>query len=185
MFADTLYFLQPQILQKRIEIIEHGYEFWDKYRFQSACEAYPLFDNWYCIGTLVDGEFTANKDIDIRIPQEALNDLKSAIASGLFGSFILCAAIESPDDPDDYIAGFPWHPHRGIETITYMINILDETLPITYFDSNTFNESNFISLSKWVSKVLHKKNIKRNKDPLGYVLGDSPIKIVGFWAYLE
>ena len=25
------------------------------------------------------------------------------------------------DDPDDYLAGFPWHPHRGIETVTYML----------------------------------------------------------------
>jgi redox-sensitive bicupin YhaK (pirin superfamily) len=26
------------------------------------------------------------------------------------------------DRPADYMAGFPWHPHRGIETVTYMIS---------------------------------------------------------------
>jgi redox-sensitive bicupin YhaK (pirin superfamily) len=25
-------------------------------------------------------------------------------------------------DPADYVAGFPWHPHRGLETVTYMLS---------------------------------------------------------------
>jgi quercetin 2,3-dioxygenase len=29
-------------------------------------------------------------------------------------------------DPADYVAGFPWHPHRGIETVTYMLEGLVE-----------------------------------------------------------
>lgn len=27
----------------------------------------------------------------------------------------------SGDDPKDFMAGFPWHPHRGIETVTYIL----------------------------------------------------------------
>ena len=34
--------------------------------------------------------------------------------------FLLLDNFQS-DDPDDYLAGFPWHPHRGIETVTYML----------------------------------------------------------------
>ena len=37
-----------------------------------------------------------------------------------FDPFLLLDAFDSRD-PKDYIRGFPWHPHRGIETVTYLI----------------------------------------------------------------
>jgi len=40
--------------------------------------------------------------------------------SNLLDPFLLLDDFHS-DNPNDYIAGFPWHPHRGIETITYML----------------------------------------------------------------
>ena len=37
-----------------------------------------------------------------------------------FDPFLLLDDFRN-DQPDDYRAGFPWHPHRGIETITYVL----------------------------------------------------------------
>jgi quercetin 2,3-dioxygenase len=37
-----------------------------------------------------------------------------------FDPFLLLDDLRN-DNPDDYRAGFPWHPHRGIETITYVL----------------------------------------------------------------
>ncbi len=37
-----------------------------------------------------------------------------------FDPFLLLDAFDSVD-PEDYVKGFPMHPHRGIETVTYLI----------------------------------------------------------------
>jgi len=38
-----------------------------------------------------------------------------------FDPFLMLDGFDSTN-PEDYIKGFPWHPHRGIETVTYLIN---------------------------------------------------------------
>ena len=38
-----------------------------------------------------------------------------------FDPFLLLDDFRA-DDPRDYLKGFPWHPHRGIETITYILD---------------------------------------------------------------
>jgi hypothetical protein len=37
-----------------------------------------------------------------------------------FDPFLLLDDFRN-DNPADYLAGFPWHPHRGIETVTYVL----------------------------------------------------------------
>ena len=38
-----------------------------------------------------------------------------------FDPFLLLDDFRN-ENPQDYLAGFPWHPHRGIETITYVLS---------------------------------------------------------------
>ncbi len=49
--------------------------------------------------------------------------LRRAIGFGdpqLFDPFLLLDDFRSVE-PEKYLAGFPWHPHRGIETVTYVL----------------------------------------------------------------
>ena len=63
------------------------------------------------------------------IPSVAASDgagvkLRRSIGSqrGLYADPFLMLDEFSTDNPDDYIAGFPAHPHRGFETVTYMLD---------------------------------------------------------------
>ncbi len=38
-----------------------------------------------------------------------------------FDPFLMLDGFDSTN-PQDYIKGFPWHPHRGIETVTYLLH---------------------------------------------------------------
>jgi hypothetical protein len=70
----------------------------------------------------------SNKVLQIIKPQPVIEGagvrLKRSIATATLDHldpFLLFDHFGS-DNPDDYIKGFPMHPHRGIETVTYMIS---------------------------------------------------------------
>ena len=52
-----------------------------------------------------------------------------------FDPFLMLDEFRS-EEASDYVAGFPPHPHRGFETVTYMHKLLPDTapLPITPYD---------------------------------------------------
>lgn len=50
-----------------------------------------------------------------------LNRVFAHLPNNILDPFLLLDHFGS-ENPADYLAGFPWHPHRGIETVTYMLS---------------------------------------------------------------
>ena len=63
---------------------------------------------------LVEGQRTKD-GAGVRLTRVLSHDLQARL-----DPFLMLDAFGS-DNPGDYIAGFPSHPHRGFETVTYMI----------------------------------------------------------------
>ena len=66
------------------------------------------------------------------------------------------------DDPNKYMKGFPWHPHRGIETITYVLSGTVE-----HADSLGNNGSLSDGDIQWMtagSGIIHQEMPKGNKN---------------------
>jgi hypothetical protein len=87
-----------QFLRKRIDCIEKGYEFWDRFGLEMACEACCMWVSWMDLGHAdEDGQLTFNENVNVRIPIEVQRKLGLATDTGLFRKFLLCEIFEIPD----------------------------------------------------------------------------------------
>ena len=84
-----------------------------------------------------------------------------------FDPFLMMDAFDSVDSKD-YIKGFPWHPHRGMETITYLV-----TGHIDHGDSLGNEGSILDGDCQWMtagSGIIHQEMPKPSKRMLGFQL---------------
>jgi redox-sensitive bicupin YhaK (pirin superfamily) len=68
------------------------------------------------------------------------------------------------NNPDDYLKGFPWHPHRGIETITYVLH--GEVEHGDSMDNRGVIRSGDVQWMTAGSGIIHQEMPKGQKDGL-------------------
>lgn len=89
------------------------------------------------------------------------NDVKD------FDPFLMMDSFDSTD-PADYVAGFPMHPHRGIETVTYLISgQIDHEDSLGNKGTISSGECQWMTAG---SGILHEEMPKASKKMLGFQL---------------
>lgn len=84
-----------------------------------------------------------------------------------FDPFLMLDAFDSRQ-PRDYIAGFPFHPHRGIETLTYLVSG-----EMTHRDSMGNTDTIHAGEAQWMtagSGILHEEMPQPSERMLGFQL---------------
>lgn len=84
-----------------------------------------------------------------------------------FDPFLMLDSFDSVN-PSDYLAGFPTHPHRGIETVTYLISG-----EIAHEDSMGNKDTIRAGEAQWMtagSGILHQEMPQRSERMLGFQL---------------
>lgn len=84
-----------------------------------------------------------------------------------FDPFLMLDSFDS-ENPEDYIKGFPMHPHRGIETVTYLVEGCIE------HEDSLGNKGSILSGgSQWMtsgSGIMHQEMPQASKKMLGFQL---------------
>src|SRR5918994_2101266 len=90
--------------------------------------------DWWCVRHTKQDRLRGNSIMSIRPVKQIVESTPTVEGAGVklrrafgfdntdeFDPFLLFDDFRN-DRPEDYLAGFPWHPHRGIETITYVLS---------------------------------------------------------------